>query len=293
MAVVSEFIEEKRYRLSRKTVAFYEDMIGRAFLRFLVAQGIHDVAEITPPLVVAYLNEERPRLAPATFAGRFAAAKHFFAWCVEMGYLASSPMEKMRRPKVPKEGRFAFSREETQAMWKVCEAKPGVTGIRDRAVFLMLIGTGCRCEGIVNLTVDDLDWAHRQLTLREKGQKERTVRMGPKLAGAMREWLRARRKWGVGDSGPVFWTQLRQPMRYSAIESFVGRLGDYASVSNCHPHRFRHTAATEMFRQHRNLIAVQEFLGHEKIETTMTYLRQLRIDYRENIHLSTPDEFAL
>jgi integrase/recombinase XerD len=291
--VVDHFIEDKRYYASRKTILFYEDMVRRPLLGFLEGHGVESVSAVTPPIIVAYLNQERPHLAQATFAARFSAAKHFFNWCVEQGYAPTSPMAKMRRPRLSKEGRVAFSREEILRMVKVCEQKPGINGHRDRALLLLLLGTGARAEEVENLTVETIDWPHRQLWLNGKGDKTRPVNMGPKLAAALRTWLRERRRWGLQDGGPVFWTQRRQPMTYSAIEWFVRSLGQYAGVEKCHPHRFRHTFATEYFRQHRNLLAVQEALGHEKIETTMTYLRQLHLDYRTNLRLATPEEWLL
>ena len=38
-----------------------------------------------------------------------------------------------------------------------------------------------------------------------------------------------------------------------------------------HPHTLRHSFATDLLRNNTNIVYVKEFLGHESIQTTMTY----------------------
>ncbi len=49
------------------------------------------------------------------------------------------------------------------------------------------------------------------------------------------------------------------------------QLGRRAKVDNVHPHRFRRTIATDLLTWGMPIEQVKEFLGHEKLDTTMIY----------------------
>lgn len=44
------------------------------------------------------------------------------------------------------------------------------------------------------------------------------------------------------------------------------------NVSHCHPHRFRRTCATTALPKGMPIEQVQKMLGHEEINTTLTYI---------------------
>ena len=49
------------------------------------------------------------------------------------------------------------------------------------------------------------------------------------------------------------------------------QLGERSKVKNVHPHRFRRTIATDLLNRGMPIEQVKEFLGHEKLDTTMIY----------------------
>ena len=61
-------------------------------------------------------------------------------------------------------------------------------------------------------------------------------------------------------------------------------LGAAAGVDNVHPHRFRRTLATNLIAHGMQLPEVAAILGHDKIDTTMTYVhldqRNVEASYR-------------
>ena len=61
-------------------------------------------------------------------------------------------------------------------------------------------------------------------------------------------------------------------------------LAKKAGVEHVHPHKFRRTRATELTRRGMPIQVVAKILGHEKIDTTMTYIvlndDDVRHDYR-------------
>jgi site-specific recombinase XerD len=67
------------------------------------------------------------------------------------------------------------------------------TGIRDRALLLVLYNTGARVSEVVNLQVGDLRLGDSgQITLHGKGNKDRSCPLWPETIAALQAYLRAR-----------------------------------------------------------------------------------------------------
>jgi integrase/recombinase XerD len=64
------------------------------------------------------------------------------------------------------------------------------------------------------------------------------------------------------------------------------------SKINCHLHRFRHTFATNYYKQTRDLVGLNRLMGHRSLKMTLSYLRSLPDDYLvEQMRKMTIDEF--
>lgn len=288
--VIPAFVEEYEYGPSVKTVAFHRDNAVNNLLPFLEAH-VRDIAEVTPDLMRSYMVAQAAKgLKPWTLSGRFYSALRFFNWCIEQGYIDANPMARLKRPKTPERARTAFSRKEIQRLMRVLAAKPGWVGLRDRAIVAVLLGTGARATELVGIRIPEIDWPHRRLILHGKGSKDRRVPMGKETMRALREYLRMR---PAANTDRVFVTIRGEPMGYPAAEMMVRHLGEYAGVSPCHLHLFRHTFSTEFYLKNRDIIALQGMLGHASIEMTMRYLASLGIDYHEQGHYQSPDEWLV
>ena len=88
-------------------------------------------------------------------------------------------------------------------------------------------------------------------------------------------------------------TQRRTTLSLNSLEAMLTNLGERAGVEECRPHRFRHTAATEHYLAHHDLLAVRSMLGHEKFDTTQRYLRRLGLDYAAEAKLTTPGDWLV
>src|SRR5918999_424364 len=65
--------------------------------------------------------------------------------------------------------------------------------IRDYAIIMTFLQTGIRLSELVNLRVDDVDFEHRILTIRQgKGKKDRQIPLVDEAVKALRNYLRYR-----------------------------------------------------------------------------------------------------
>jgi len=286
-----EFIDGFRYDRSPRTLAAYENYIGRGFAPWLEARNCRRLDELTSRHIERYLGELHTRLAPVSVRKAYNQIHRFCVWCIERRYSAENPCAVVRPPKVPEGTRQGFDDDEVKRLVRVTDAKTGITGIRDRAILAVMLDTGVRASELCNLRLSDIDWPrHRLLVHLGKGQKDRWLPLGAETQRRLKLWLRVR--WDH-PSDRVWLTLRREPFTYGALNSSFLKLGEYAGVTDCTPHRTRHTFSAAYYRAHKDVIALQQLLGHADIGVTMKYLRSLGVSYGAEAGYRSPGEWLL
>jgi site-specific recombinase XerD len=300
--VVRSFLQEYELGPSTKTLAYYRDHVGRAFLTYMTAQGVTGLLAVTPDILRDWLAHEKAStyqrkggivrpLARSTLIQRKAAVNRFFEWCVDpQEYLPFNPMRKVARIKPVPAERVGFERLEATRLLREANRAPGSLGARDKAIVMLLLDTGCRASELLGLTAQSFEWPQRKVKLLGKGHKVRRVPLGPKASQAVRDYMRVRPESSWTN---LFLTQRKTAMTYGALSAMLKHLGQYCTppVPNVTAHRFRHTYASEWYREHHDILALRDLLGHSKVETTQQYLRTLGVDYGSNAGYTSPGEW--
>jgi site-specific recombinase XerD len=145
------------------------------------------------------------------------------------------------------------------------------TGHRDRCLMQLMLNVGLRAAEALALTVYDIEWLSGKLTVRQgKGKKDRILWLNEPVLEELRRW-RARRPQSA--NGLLFTTLKGTSIHASALRAMVKRRGHKAGLrhKDVHPHMLRHTFATELYRQTKDIRLVQKALGHSDLSTTMIY----------------------
>lgn len=96
----------------------------------------------------------------------------------------------------------ALTKGEVGALMAACNDDPAPAGVRDGALFGLLIGAGLRRSEIVNLDLTDYNREDGRLTIRAgKGRKDREMFVTGGAAEALADWLELR----GSEPGPIFW----------------------------------------------------------------------------------------
>lgn len=139
----------------------------------------------------------------------------------------------------------------------------------DRAAFYLLWQAGLRLGEVEELELDDLDLPNRKLMVRQgKGMKDRTVFLTDTTVQSLKHYLAVR---GMGPDNHVFLYR-NQPVNKDLIRSRIKYAGERVGVK-VHPHRLRHTCATQLLNAGCRVTSIQKFLGHRRLNSTMTYAR--------------------
>jgi len=135
------------------------------------------------------------------------------------------------------------------------------------ALLMAYCGGGLRCKEAVNLKLDDvLDEGFLRVT--RKGAKEGFVPIEDEVLRIIKEWISAQSPNGrfvfpgKGEDSP---------MAPRTAQTIIKRLCRQAGLPDAHVHTLRHTAGYQLRRGGAPIEDVQDFLGHENIQTTKVY----------------------
>lgn len=144
----------------------------------------------------------------------------------------------------------------------------------ERALIIVLFDTAVRISELLNLSIDDIDWDYKMISVTRKGGRKEQVNISDKGLTALEEWIDARRT----DSNRVF-LDLSYWDAWHTIKVVGKRVG-----IPLHPHLFRHTRAIMMLMDGVTLHDTGQHLGHRNINTTaMIYGRFTAMDLKERI----------
>lgn len=263
----SKFLVLKDFLLSKKlegcsntTIKLYYDTLFN-FIVYIKK----NIQEIETQDIRNYLNTyyETHEITNRTLDNMRRIFSTFFEWLQDEDYVVKNPMRKIKRIRVDKCVKKAFTDEEIVMLRDSCN------NIRDLAIVDLLNSSGIRVSELCALNKDDIDLDKREGVVFGKGGKERIIYFDAKTKIHIKEYLRRR----VDDS-PSLFVSLRYPykrLQKSGVEILLREIGIRSGINNVHPHRFRRTLATNLIDRGMPIEQVQQILGHTKIDTTLIY----------------------
>lgn len=294
-AISGYWLERKR-QLSPATYADY----SLTFRRFAEHFPNWDIDAITPNHVRQFLNDlsddEDLDLSDKTLSNIWTALSSLFNWCEEELRITHPIRDKVKRPQYKPKPIVPYSVTEVTAMlkavdqsatWTTRTGKQAVTkrstALRDKAIILVLLDTGIRASELCNLSYNDYDAANGRLLIQHgKGDKARLVYVGDSTQKALWRLL-------VGKSnGLLFAVRSGSALNRTNLRKMIVRIAQRAGVRGASVHRFRHTFAVNFLRNGGNVFALQEILGHARIDTVKVYVTLAERDIADAQRRASP-----
>ena len=189
----------------------------------------------------------------------------FFRYLHEAGHVPVNPTRLIRRARCgPPPPRYLTDNEQGRLLAEL-EADDSFEARRDLALVRLMLATGIRLGSAIALDADDLDGDMLWLRTIKGDRPDRKV-LSASVAAELRDWIGNR-------DGPVFCdrTGTRNSHR-QAQRRFAGWC-EAAGIRRASLHGLRHSFAVRMYRETRDLLAVQRALGHRSISATVGYAR--------------------
>ena len=144
-----------------------------------------------------------------------------------------------------------------------------ITPARNKTMIILLLNSGLRLSEMINLKWKDINLMTGQLKVVEgKGAKDRILWIDDYTIKELQEWKeRQFTEWGKTDI--VFSTRTLNKLDGKAVRKMIKTYTDKAGIDkDITTHSLRHTFASDLLRDTKNIRIVQKALGHSDISTT-------------------------
>jgi site-specific recombinase XerD len=162
---------------------------------------------------------------------------------------------------------------EVEALLASCD-RESVMGRRDYAMLVLLCRLGLRGGEVVRLTLDDIDWRAGVVVVVGKGGRRDRLPLLADVGEALSDYLHHGRP-PIEDRA-VFLRCCAPIVGLKAtgsIRSILAGACTRAGIAYVHPHRLRHTLATDMLRGGVPLRDIGQVLGHQSAAATSVYAK--------------------
>lgn len=214
-------------------------------------------------------EQRQAGMSAATINRRMSALHAFFEWLAGLEPESTGTNPVVWRRHGPKQSQ-PIARDATDS--EVAALFAQIEGLRDRAIFGLMVGAGLRVGEVSKLEMSDLQSpsgasALARLIVRGKGQKERIVWLTPTWYEPLAAYQAER---GESNEPRMFLNHRGQAISINGIQH---RFQIYCSQAGltltCH--RLRHTFARRLAEQRMPIESISKLLGHTQVETTQRY----------------------
>jgi len=268
----------------------------RRFAAWCETHGLHELVDVEPFHVAAFVKELQGQFSPPTVKQHLAPPRMLFDWLVTGHVIETNPAHAVRGPKhVVKRGKTpVLASDEARTLLDSIDTST-LKGLRDRALIAVMVYTFARVGAVVRMKVKDYYTQGRRgwVRLHEKGGKEHEVPCHHTLEKYLDEYIAAAgiaeqpdgflfRTTGrkTGAAGPLYQQDVYRMIQRQVV---VAGLGTRAGC-----HTFRATGITAYLKNNGLLEHAQTIANHSSPRTTKLYDRrsdEISLDEVEKISI--------
>lgn len=249
-----------------------------------------DVARIEVHDLRAHLAARRAEgLGNASAARELSALKAFIAHARARAGDPDPRPPRLRGPRLKKGLPRPVTPDEAMNLAELVEDLSGEAwiGARDRAVLLLLYGSGLRIAEALSLTGREAQ-PGEVLRVTGKGGKQRVVPVLPIVRAAIAEYAKLC-PWPLPASGPLFVGAKGGPLSPGVVQKAMAQARRALGLpETATPHALRHSFATHLLGAGADLRSLQELLGHASLGSTQIYTRVDAAALLENYRKAHP-----
>ncbi len=264
-----------------------------AAARLLAARDAEDwaaVAGTEAHHLRSFLAERRAQgLGNASTARELSALKAFLAFARGQAGDPDPAAPRLRGPRLKKGLPRPVTPDEAENLADLVDGLAGEDwiGARDRAVLLLLYGSGLRIAEALSLTGRDAG-VGEVLLVTGKGGKQRVVPVLPITRAAVAEYARAC-PYPLTPAEPLFRGAKGGPLSPGMVQRAMAQARRALGLPDtATPHALRHSFATHLLSAGADLRSLQELLGHASLGSTQIYTRVDAAALLENYRKAHP-----
>ncbi len=265
---------ESTARLSIETRRRYK-RIARYLTEFLESRGIRILSAVSVPEIDQYLKSRKDK-SQITLRKELEIIQAIFAWAKERGWASENPVKASHMPEeVPVREVIPYTSEEIISMIRACDdiGQSFYERSRAKAALLLMRFYGLRISDVATFRRDAVK--EDKILLRAR---KNSVDLYLPLYSEVKEALDCLPlPDGCEESPYYFWTGTSSILSVkSGIWRTLKSAFRISGVKKAHPHRFRHTLATEILIAGGSIEDVANILGDSPAVVRKHYIRWCR-----------------
>ena len=227
-------------------------------------------SELARPLFTAALRRlSQQNQHPRSIARRLSAWRQFCRWLVQIGYLKADPTHGLKAPKAPERLPKAVPPEPLNQLLDQAPENP--LDSRDLAIFELLYGSGLRLAEACALDLADLSLQSGWVAVTGKGRKQRHLPLTAQSIRVLEGYLKTRT--AAPNETALFTGRTGRRLGARQIQKRLQQFAARHGSRHLSPHMLRHSYASHLLQNARDIRAVQELLGHSQLATTQHYTK--------------------
>jgi integrase/recombinase XerC len=234
-----------------------------------------DIARIEAHDLRAHLAERRAQgLANTSAARELSALKAFIAFARSESGDPDPSAPRLRGPRLKKGLPRPVTPDDAVNLADLAEgiASEDWIGARDRAVLLLMYGSGLRIAEALSLTGRDVPLGET-LQVTGKGGKQRVVPILPITRDAVADYAR-QCPWPLSRDTALFRGAKGGPLSPGMVQKAMAQARRALGLpDSATPHALRHSFATHLLGAGADLRSLQELLGHASLGSTQIYTK--------------------
>lgn len=207
------------------------------------------------------LYESERGVKGSTINRHRASIKRFFKYLRRKKLVDHDPAKDCESIRKPLTLPVWLSEEEVGLVYK------NIRNARQRAMVTLLYECGLRNMELRGLLVEDVAGGYVHVRQGKRG-KERYVPISAEATELIEAWIAERPK----DSRYLISSELGNMLPERTVQKTIVSLARDIPGKHVTPHTLRHSIATHLHNRGVDLRDIQEFLGHDSIETTRRYV---------------------
>jgi integrase len=274
VTILDLFLDHSRENNKPRTFQWY-----REFLQSFTYKYPNLTVEELKPFHVTKWLSDHPDWKTARW-GAITAIKRAFNWAVEQEILASSPIKKIKKPKMRARERFVTPEERQKIFDNYRE------GDCFRDFLFALNNTACRPGEVSMVTAAHVNldlgiWVFEDHKTDSKTAEERIVILTPEMIELTKRLMEKR------PTGPIFCNEDGNPWNRHSIRCRFRRVRKKLKLgSDLVAYLYRHAVCTDLLESGTGIAQAAEILGHKGTGQIMKHyskLRQRREHLREQL----------
>lgn len=197
--------------------------------------------------------------------------RKFFTWVLRNNPEIDNPLEEIALIKKVKRIPKVLNMEQ------IGKLMSQNTNKRNFLILKIFIQTGIRLNELTNLKISKIDFSDRSMKVLGKGNKERTVYLSQNIFEDIKQYV------GNSDRLYLFEGKSNGHISNRTVQRVIEEMYKKAGITGYTVHSLRHTFATVLYDHTKDILLVEQALGHANLLATQIYIHILALRVKEAV----------